>query len=60
MAGSRPWLPASKAVLPSQDGVMDSGQEKQLERIEGIAAEIVEGVRKLHDGQPPLARSMDG
>jgi cell division protein FtsB len=30
---------------------MDSGLEKQLERIESTVAEIVEAVRKLHDGQ---------
>jgi hypothetical protein len=30
---------------------MDSGFEKQLERIESTVAEIVEAVRKLHDGQ---------
>jgi aminoglycoside phosphotransferase len=30
---------------------MDSGLEKQLERIESTVAEIVEAVRKLHDEQ---------
>jgi hypothetical protein len=31
--------------------VMGCRAEKQLDRLEGIVAEIVEAVRKLHDGQ---------
>jgi hypothetical protein len=39
---------------------MDSGLEKQFERIESIVAEIVEAARKLHDDHRRRGRSMHG